>query len=478
MAETEVATRAWGATRAWSGALLATAALVAPALLYLGLATRAWWLLILAGGVASVVTWTLLDVRATFVVAVFLASFVDYNTGILSLELAILCSWIAWTALLLFWRSAWKGWVLPPTEMIPGLALWFGTCAFGVIVGLCRGNPMNNLGLEVVAALWPAMGLGMMQVFGRKSAIYAGLGLVAIGLIHTGFGLTMLQVYQQRLGGIYFTTVTGIAAVMLWTAALLAPRRGIRLICLLAMIPMLAHLLFSFTRGYWLGALAGLTVASILAWQNLGRFEPAVRARRLLLLPSLLGIAFATLALSVLYFGGGSLLEAIGGRFSSSFSTEVSGETLSNVIRLAEYDTAIGAALQSPLIGNGLGYAIVTREPLLGTIREQWFVHNYYILLWLKLGVVGLAAFGYLLWRNLRAAKRVADGDPSWLARTAAITATAVTIQVLVILLTNYSLADVTTAYVFAFIWGLFWAVLADGDREGTGVEPTIVGHS
>ena len=476
MVQTGIGTRAWGATRAWSGALLATAALVAPTLLYVGLATGAWWFLILSGVVASVVTWSLLDIRATFVVAVLLATFVDYNTGILTLELTIVCSWLAWAALLLTWRSAWKGWVLPPAEMIPGLVVWFGACAFGVVVGLLRGNPVRNLGLEVAAALWPAMGLGMMQAFGRKSAIYAGLGLVAIGLIHTGFGLTMLQVYQQRLGGIYFTTVTGIVAVMLWTAALLAPRRGIRLVCLVAMIPMLAHLLFSFTRGYWLGALAGLTVATILAWQSLGRFEPAARSRRLLLLPSLLGIAVATLGLSVLYFSGGSLLEAIGGRFSSSFSTEVSGETLSNVIRLAEYDTAIGAALQSPLIGNGLGYAIVTREPLLGTIREQWFIHNYYIHLWLKLGVVGLAAFGYLLWRNLRAAKRVADGNPSWLARTAAITAIAVTVQVLVILLTNYSLADVTTAYVFAYVWGFFWAIRANDEQEGTGVEPVVVG--
>ncbi|HEU4724285.1 MAG TPA: O-antigen ligase family protein, partial [Candidatus Eisenbacteria bacterium] len=429
-------------------------------------ATGAWWALLVAGVAAAAAAWTLRDARAAFVIAVLLATFVDYNTGILTLELAIVCSWLAWTALLLFWRSAWKRWVLPPREMIPGLAVWLGACAFGVIVGLCRGNRMNNLGLELVAALWPLMGLGMMQVFGKKGVVYAALGLVGIGLVHTGFGLTMLQYYQQRLGGIYFTTVTGVAAVMLWTGALLAPKRRLRVVCLLFMVPMLAHLLFSFTRGYWLGALAGFLVATLLAWGNLGRYEPEHRARRLLLVPALLGIALVTLGLSVLYFGTGNLLESIGGRFSSSFSTEATGETMSNIIRLAEYDTAIGAALRSPLIGNGLGYSIVTREPLLGTIREQWFVHNYYLLLWLKMGIIGLAAFGFLLWKQVRAAKRVADGDPSWLARAAAITAIAVTVQVLVILVTNYSLADVTTASVFAFVWGLFWSVRADDARE------------
>jgi O-antigen ligase len=272
----------------------------------------------------------------------------------------------------------------------------------------------------------------------------------------------MLQLYHQRLGGIYFTTVTGIAAVGLWTAALLAPNRRTRILCLLGMVPMLAHLLFSFTRGYWLGFFAGLAVATTLAWRSLGRFEAGVRWRRLWLVPALVGIFVVTVGGSALYFGRGGLLPAIAGRFGSSFSTQASGETLSNVIRLAEYDRAIGAALESPLIGKGLGYTITTREPLAGAIKEQWFVHNYYLLLWLKLGILGLGAFGFLLWQFVRAAMRLAEEDPQWLARAWAITAIAVTTQLLVILLTNFSLADVNTAFVFAYVWGVLWSLRAE----------------
>ncbi|HEX7078592.1 MAG TPA: O-antigen ligase family protein [Candidatus Eisenbacteria bacterium] len=449
-------------TRGPSRALLVAAAVIAPAVVALALATGAWWLLPVLGGAAVLGAWSLADVRATFVVAVLLATFVDYNTGRLASELAVVCAWLAWTALLLYWRSAWKGWALPPAELTRGLAIWLGACAFGVIVGLLHGNSLRNMGLELAAALWPVFAVAMIQAYGRRSAVYAGLGLVGIGLVHTVFGLTMLHVYHQRLGGIYFTTVTGIAAVGLWTAALLAPTGRIRALCLAGMVPLLAHLLFSFTRGYWLGFIAGMAVATALSWRSLGRFEPEVRARRLLALPALAAVLAATVGLSVLYFGGGELLAAIGGRFGSSFSTQVSGETLSNVIRLAEYDRAITSALQSPLIGNGLGYAFGMKDLLLGTNKEQWFVHNYYLLLWLKLGVVGLAAFAALLWGHVRAARRTVDRDPSWLARAWAITAIAVTGQLLVILATNYSLADVNTAFTFAYVWGGYWAVRAD----------------
>lgn len=440
-------------------------AVAAPALLGIGLVTGSWVISLTVVGILGAVTWSIRDIRAAFLVLVLMCTFVDYSTGRLTLEMSIVCAWVAWTALLLYWRSAWTGWVLPPREMIPGIFVWLSACAMGVLIGLVRSNPLRSLGVELVGALWPLLGVVMIQVFRRAHARYAAAGLFAIGLIHTFFGLIMLQIAQRRLGGIYFTTVSGVVAVMLWTTALLAPSRRVRWLCLLGMVPVLAHLLFSFTRGYWLGAIAGLTVATILAWWNLGRFEPRVRARRLLLVPSLLAVGALTLTLSIVYFGSGNLLEAVGARFGSSFSTEVSGETMSNVIRLAEYDKAIGDALRSPIVGQGLGYTFVVREPITNRLSEQWFVHNYYLLLWLKLGIVGLLAFAFLIGKQVRAAMRMASEDPSWIARAVAITAISVTVQLLAILLTNFSLADLNTASVFAYVWGYFWVVRADGLR-------------
>lgn len=442
-------------------------AVAAPALLGIGLVTGSWVISLAVVGILGAVAWSIRDIRAAFLVLVLMFSFVDYNAGRLTLEMAFVCSWVAWTALLLYWRSAWTGWVLPPAEMLPGIAVWLTVLLMGVIIGVARGNPLRNLGLEFEAALWPLLGIAMMQVFRRRDVLLVVAGFFAIGLAHTGFGLTMLQIEQRRLGGVYFTTITGVLLVMLWTLALLTPNRRTRWLCLLGMVPMAAHLLFSFTRGYWLGAIAGFATATVLAWRNLGRFEPEGRAKRLLLVPALVGIGALTLGLSVLYFGSGKLVDAVGVRFGSSFSTEVSGETMSNVIRLAEYDRAIGDALKSPIVGQGLGYAFVVREPITNRLSQQWFVHNYYILIWLKLGIVGLLAFAFLIGRQVRVALRMAGEDPSWIARAIAITATAVTIQILVILATNYSLADVTTASVFATVWGLFWVVRRDrtGDR-------------
>lgn len=438
------------------------AMVTAPLLVLAALAAVPWWAPLLVALAAGLVVWSLADVRSAFVVAVLLATFVDYTTGMLTLQLAVVSGWLAWTLLVLLWRSAWTGIVRPPAELLPAIGIWLAACAFGVVYGVLRGNDLRSMGVEVAAALWPLFGIGMMQAFGRRSLPYAALGLVVIGLIHTVFGLTMLQIYQQRLGGIYFTTVTGVAAVGLWTASLLAPSGRTRLLCLAAMAPLLAHLLFSFTRGYWLGFVAGIVAASILAWRNLGRFAPRERARRLLAVPVLTGVVGATLVLSALYFGPGDLVGAIGGRFGSSFSTELSNETLSNVIRLEEFDRAIGAALESPILGRGLGFTFVTRDFVTRSLKEQWFVHNYYLLLWLKLGVIGLAAFAVLVWRFLRSALRVSDTEASWTVRAWSIAVVACTVQMLVILLTNFSLADVNTASVMAYLWGGFWAWRAD----------------
>lgn len=448
-----------GTRRSARTALLVAAAVVVPAAVTAVLAAGAWAPMLLLAVVAVLAFWTLADARATIVVTVLLATFVDYTTGRIAMEMAIVCAWLAWTALVLFWRGAWSGAVLPRREMAAGLVVWLSACTMGVIVGVLRGHRFQDLGIELAGALWPALGLGIIQVFERRSLLYAGVALGGIALVHTVFGLTMLQIHQRRLGGIYFTTVTGIAALLLWTAALLAPSRKVRAWCLAGMIPLLVHLLFSFTRGYWLGFIVGFAVVTLLGWRNLSRFEPAERWRRLRVLPALAAVIVAALGFSMLFFGGSDLLEAVGGRFSSSFSTEVSGATLSNLVRLDEYDRAIAAALESPIIGRGLGFSFITKDLLLGTIRDQWFVHNYYLLIWLKLGLVGLAAFAFLLWTSVRAARRVADSDPDWRARAWSIGAIAVTVQVLTILATNYSLADLTTAFVFAFVWGVFWSI-------------------
>ena len=439
--------------------LLAGAALVAPITLAATMAAHAGWgpFAVLAG--AALAAWSLADARVTVVVAMLMGTFVDYNAGHLTVELTIVTAWLGWSALLFVWRSGWAGWTLPPREMLAPLAVWLAVCAFGTVSGLVRGNPLRAMGIELVGAMWPFVGLVVMQAFRRRSLGYALVALVVIGCLHTVFGLSMLQVYHRRLGGIYFTTVTGIAAVGLWIAAVLAPRRRTRVLCLAAMIPMLMHLFFSFTRGYWLGFIAGFVTASALAWRDLGRFAPAVRIRRLVVVPALLVVAACTLGVAFLYFGGPNLLEAAGGRFSSSFSTQATTETLSNIVRLDEYDKAIGAALKSPIVGQGIGYSFITRDFLTRVLRDQWFVHNYYLLLWLKMGVLGLAAFAVLTVSFMRAALRVASQDEDWRVRAWSLGAVAMTVQLLVILTTNYSLADLNTASTVAFVWGVFWSV-------------------
>ena len=435
--------------------LLLGAAVLAPVAAIAALAGGAGVPLLAISAAAAAIAWTIADIRAGFLIAVLLATFVDYSSGRLTLQMTIVCASLTWLLLLLLWRSAWVRWTLPSAGVTRAIAVWLLVLGFGAAAGLVRGHGLREIGVELAAALWPLLTIVAMQVYRRPSLAWAGWGIVAVALVHVVFGLTMLQVYQRRIGGIYFMTTTGMVAVGLWTFALLAPSRKLRAVCLVAMIPMLAHLLLSFTRGYWFGAVAGLAAATFLAWRSLGRFERAVRARRLLLLPALAAIVLATAGLSTLYFGSDRVLSAAGSRFGSSFSTETTGETLSNVIRLLEYERAVQGALESPVVGQGLGYSFVTRDPITRDARSQWYVHNYYLLIWLKLGIVGLAAFAWLIASLVRSGARTARDDPSWAARAWAIATVAVTCQVLVILITNFSLADVNTAFVLAYLWGV-----------------------
>src|SRR5439155_7919847 len=97
----------------WSRAILIAAAILAPAVILIALVTRAGLLLVVSGGAVALVLWSLLDIRATFLIAVLLATFVDYETGHLTLEMTVLCAWFAWISLLLSWRSTWMSWVRP-----------------------------------------------------------------------------------------------------------------------------------------------------------------------------------------------------------------------------------------------------------------------------------------------------------------------------------------------------------------------------
>jgi O-antigen ligase len=401
---------------------------------------------------AGALLWSLLDFRIAFPVLVLLASFVDTGGGHLWPQLMVVYGWLGWCALLTLWRGAWRPWRPLPSRARAGILLWSAVCLLGGVIGFLVGNDKRYLVLELVGALWPAAIFLIGQAVNRRGLVIAGVALVLISLAHTVFGLVWLKIAHQRLGGVYFTTVPGFTLVGLWTVALLSPRTRWRVVALVCMVPLLTHQFFSFTRGYWLGIFAGMVIATFIVWRKPGGgLSPRATLNALAGLAAMVALTFA---ISVLYFGKEDVLQWAGRRFQSSFSVQSANETGSNIMRLAEYSLAIDAARASPWVGRGWGYLIVNQDPFTGRRFEQGVIHNYYVFLWLKLGVLGLVCFGFFVWRMLAEGMKWGDRQQEWLPRAWLIAAVAMTVQALVICLTNYSLNDFCTGIYLAFVWG------------------------
>src|SRR5262249_37067956 len=146
-----------------------------------------------------------------------------------------------------------------------------------------------------------------------------------------------------------------------------SPRARVRLFAFVLLVPMLIHQLFSFTRGYWLGIFAGFTVSAILSWKEIAARGMGHVAKSAGLLAGGLVFAGLVITLSVSVLGGENLFGAAGRRLGSSFSTETSIETGSNVMRLMEYSLAIDAVKEAPLTGRGLGFSYVFIDPFRGS---------------------------------------------------------------------------------------------------------------
>jgi len=157
----------------------------------------------------------------------------------------------------------------------------------------------------------------------------------------------------------------------------------------------LLALVFTFSRGYWIGLFVGIATL-FLTLQG--------KPRRELLLASLflslgglaiLFIGFRDLGVSILQTVGRRLLGLGGGTILLDLSLQS---------RIAETQVVMEKILQNPILGWGLGSFIRFHDPLIGSIRETWYIHNGYLFLWLKLGIAGVACYLIFHYHRLRTA--------------------------------------------------------------------------
>ena len=443
---------------------------------------RRWWVMlaaVLAAGLIGnwfiaagllVLMFTLIarpfDFVTAFLVVVAGASFISNAGGRLTFQLGLLT--VAVLLMLVVYVVSTRGRILnlPRTTLTWPVLLYLALSIANAARGFAAGYSRRNWGLELIALLALGSALVVANAFDRRRDLrLAVVGLVAIGIAAAGRGfydLAVTQMIHTRL-----TTalaVPGIIGLLLVNLALRS-RTGLAALGWIALsLPMFLEQFISFGRGLWTAGLAGL-LFSVLVFAGFGRGS-ALRWRRVgLVLVMLTGLTLAMTFQVAIMLGRLDILGEAGSRVASitNTSTEMNYGARSNLIRLGEYLDVIRLIRQSPWLGHGVGFTFVVKQAFSHNAGEQWGVHQNYLLVWLKQGLVGLALFVWMLLAAIiqgsrEAGRRSDPWESTWFASTAAAT-----VHLAVFSISGYPFASVNETFLLAFLWGGAIAMTSKG---------------
>ncbi|MFH1986427.1 MAG: O-antigen ligase family protein [Pseudomonadota bacterium] len=246
-------------------------------------------------------------------------------------------------------------------------------------------------------------------------------GLVAIGIslaimviLQFALGIQLLENARvenlRTLGGTYSdvtrSTAGGAIYFIIFAVYFVAARMLSRTLHPLIAIPLIAILaagiVATFGRGIWLATAIGLC---FIAW-HLGGLRSLQKIIILMIVGAVLGLAsLAAIKPAV--------IDAAVDRFTSTFAEGDHRSSLGE--RFEENEFAIKKIVSSPLFGIGFGTAYKPRLDINLDWNQVRYIHNGYLGLWLKLGLPGLIAAGWLVvvvFRRGRALIKYRELDP------------------------------------------------------------------
>ena len=429
-----------------------------------------WWLLLLSLlAVGVFVNWIAaiailvfaliqrarpLDFLTSYLLVVVAGSFINYGNHQLTYQLSLLTPLIAFSLYCYLLARRWDALVIPRTPATLPLLLYGGLTFINFARGLAIGNSPRYAGLEILACL--AL-LSCLLVANKRPSPREQRELMTwlwvIAFAHFVLGAYVFSTIHTRTIGVFFAPVPGVVAMMLFNFALRAQTRSKMMLWLLSMGPALAQQFLSFTRGFWLALIAGIVFSLVV---YVGKSEGAgARARRSAVALSMVaGICLLGIIILGSTLGIGNVLELAGSRFASSAGTKFTEESSSNIVRLVEYFHVLDLIADQPIFGHGLGYYFVVREPIHWTLIEQWFVHQNYLLVTLKQGLIGLALWVWMLIALIRVGvngRRLNDlYEQSWCPGAAAVV-----VYCMVYSLVHFPLAETNTTFTFALCIGV-----------------------
>ena len=211
------------------------------------------------GVLAAVFLWRAFDPVLALAALAGVASFVNNEGGHLTRDLSVVAVVAVYALTCIGVARAAGRWRSPGGAFTLALIGFLGWTALSAARGVLAGNPLRNLGLELAALsmlsfAWLAGGLRLSVADLRPARVV----LVLVGLCHVGLGVWSYAINHIRAGGLWFTPLPGILAVLSLTSALHAQSRRAQWGWTALLGLFLLHQTISFSRGYWLGLLVAL----------------------------------------------------------------------------------------------------------------------------------------------------------------------------------------------------------------------------
>jgi O-Antigen ligase len=294
-----------------------------------------------------------------------------------------------------------------PHPLMPGVVLLFLGLIAGAVTGHAAGlglglRQLVLLEIVPVSLLLLLVALANLKVTRRQLTVMLG-GAMALAIFKAGFGLievaghfgdpiegtTTLTYYEPAANWlIMIALLTVIAAVV---ARVKPP-----LWMLLGGPLLAASIVLSYRRSFWIATVLGLLLVLLFGTSPTGRR---------LLVPASLVIALAVLVLGSLHFQ--AQLPVVK-RVESLAPTKLTANAQDRY-RLDERANVLGAIREHPITGLGLGVPWQATVRALSVEHEEGrqYVHFAALWFWLKLGILGLAAYIAIMAGSLVLAWRV-----------------------------------------------------------------------
>jgi len=396
------------------------------------------------------------DVRIGLFVMIALASSAAYGvksvSGIMLVVLGLISVFVCLTV---YFRSCLQKFKINKSELNWPIAVFLGIVLFHLARGFLNSYPLKWIYFESLAYLGFGVVFLVINLCDNEAVINKFFRLlIFLAYFQAILGLVNYFKVGHRVGGYLFGAYPSLIALVLLNMAFYSRNKLQRLIYLLLSLPLILHLLFSFTRGYWLGFLVALLISfSIYTINSKSIFSKKVFVFFKGLFLLFVGI-IVLLTLAAHFFPVNDLYSKVGIRFISSFSAKPTALTASNYARLVEYKVCWEAIKQKPIFGHGIGYALTIKQPILQSQGMQWFVHQSYLMIALKMGLIGLLGFFWMFYTFFRFGFRSSKSIENSYYQGMSFGFIANAIQLLVIALTNYDFASVVNTFYLGFAMG------------------------